>query len=538
MNPSLRYMTRNVVFFPIYPVLMAIAIPLDTYLSNLAVFVFEDAVRSVIVAILISISLTVLFFVLTRRIHASALLSGTIILVIWAPGLRNFMTLVIMSGPFLAAVAVYIFKNRRAATLVMNVFTIAFFAAPAYSFVENLAWELKHSDGYIPYSQFNKIEIQRESVIDRRPTIVHIVLDGYASDAVLQEIFAHSNEPFSRSLEALGFVVFKHPHTPYSQTTHALASVFSGAYLDANEPPLNLEQSHRLRMAMNNIIIRGPLRRVLQNMDYRFLFTPTGLSGYRYDRSDVVIVPHSSRFRLSHFETFLLSRTALKYLASSMLPTDLEDHYSKAHIALLKNALELVHPREADGPLFIFQHILAPHPPFVIDRVGNLTRRWLANFADGVDGDDATRGLPALQLEYQRGYLEKLRYVNGAVAARVRDVIEKESGPLVVVIHGDHGGGSMYYQNDAERTCFNERFHPYLAVYASDPEVRRLLAASADKPFNLVNLYRVVLDGLFGLDLGRLPDRRFFVSWLTPEVPQDLTDEQLHAPCPQLTALR
>jgi len=66
----------------------------------------------------------------------------------------------------------------------------------------------------------------------------------------------------------------------------------------------------------------------------------------------------------------------------------------------------------SDGrPLFIYQHLLAPHPPFNITADG--AHRPLNGMPSTIkDGSHLLRGDAALRRQYREGYIEKLHYIN------------------------------------------------------------------------------------------------------------------------------
>ena len=64
-------------------------------------------------------------------------------------------------------------------------------------------------------------------------------------------------------------------------------------------------------------------------------------------------------------------------------------------------------------------------------------------------------------------------------------------------------------QDDRLATCLKERFSPFFAVYSTDPQFTDALADD----LNLVNLYRVLFNTVFGTDLRLLRSRSFYTPW-------------------------
>jgi hypothetical protein len=80
---------------------------------------------------------------------------------------------------------------------------------------------------------------------------------------------------------------------------------------------------------------------------------------------------------------------------------------------------------------------------------------------------------------------------------------------MIIILHGDHGGGLHYDQDNKANTCPNERFSPLLAVYATDTAI----SSEFTGDFNLVNIYRVIFRRILGIQLPNLPNRSTYVSW-------------------------
>ena len=125
------------------------------------------------------------------------------------------------------------------------------------------------------------------------------------------------------------------------------------------------------------------------------------------------------------------------------------------------------------------------------------------------DGSDFLPGNERRKILYSEGYINKLRYINGAILQEIDRIKKTFSAPLIIVLHGDHGGGLYFDQNDKFKTCLHERFSPLLAVYATNPAI---LSAFTNN-FNLVNIYRAIFRVLLNVKLPNLPDRSTFINW-------------------------
>jgi hypothetical protein len=184
-----------------------------------------------------------------------------------------------------------------------------------------------------------------------------------------------------------------------------------------------------------------------------------------------------------------------------------------------------------ESPKFVYQHVIAPHTPFIIDSAGEHTSAY-AEFATPAEGDSVVLGDPARRQRYINGYLEKLRYVNARVLDQSRRLIASPNRKIIV-IHGDHGSGSRYYINDANRTCLRERFTSFIAVYSDMPQIRDELQWVSGPDATPVNLYRSIFSSLLGVDLPLLPRKSHFVNFTTPHRVEALDSSRILRACNQ-----
>ena len=91
-------------------------------------------------------------------------------------------------------------------------------------------------------------------------------------------------------------------------------------------------------------------------------------------------------------------------------------------------------------------------------------------------------------------------------------MIDRIEGPLVIIIHGDHGSGSRYI-NESAGTCLMERMRTTVAIYSNVPEIRD--AVAKDGIDNTINIYRVVFGALLGREFPRA-EGQYFSEWSDP----------------------
>ena len=107
--------------------------------------------------------------------------------------------------------------------------------------------------------------------------------------------------------------------------------------------------------------------------------------------------------------------------------------YHRALIGYVLEELEML--ADAPGPKFVFAHIVAPHPPFVVSSTGQA--RSPDRPFDASDGDQ----FQGSQAEYVQGYGDQVIYLNSRLLPLVHRIIEASRGGAVIILQGDHGPG-------------------------------------------------------------------------------------------------
>ncbi len=340
------------------------------------------------------------------------------------------------------------------------------------------------------------------------PTIHHIALDGYGRGDVLRELYAHDNSPFVDALKSMGFAVPSGSVTPYGQTLLTMNAIFSMRYLDRDLATFTAARPgirpKAVRQTLHNWFVRSPARRILETAGYHIAAVEGAYPPLSMRPVDSLISPD-----IPWSSSTLLGRTVYGMTPfGGAIIHGLFDGRSDTSDSV-RFAFETDIAESLPRPAFIYRHVLSPHPPFDIDRNGNGRYTTATGFADG---DQWSPGRPGRAEAYRAGYVEKLMYTNNAVLAQVRRIIAQADGPTVIVIHGDHGGGIHLRHDDFDGTCAKERFSPLLAVYASDPV---WLDGMSDE-VNLVNVYRILFNGIFDAELPLLDDRSYFAPWNDP----------------------
>ncbi|MHB0856858.1 MAG: sulfatase-like hydrolase/transferase [Anaerolineae bacterium] len=347
------------------------------------------------------------------------------------------------------------------------------------------------------------------------PSIYYIVLDGYAREDVLRDLYGYDNSAFVEALQRQGFFVADRSRANYAQTTLSLASSLNLRYMDDVARNIGLDSEDR--QPLQKMIADSAVSRFLRARGYRFVAFSSGYQFTDVHTADVYI-SRSSRWGLNAFQHLLLSTTPLPTLLEALGVDAQELDRADLHRAEVVYALDhLADAASIQGPVFVFAHIVSPHPPFAFTREGTPIDRETQFSIQ--DGSHLIRPGRLSREQYVDGYLEQLQYVNACLEQTVREIRARSSTPPIIIVQADHGPGSHLDWDSVEKTDVRERLS-ILNAYHVPEEIRADLYAEITP----VNSFRLVLGHVFGADLPLLEDRSFFSTWGWPYRFIDVTE--------------
>jgi hypothetical protein len=513
---------------PFHPLLLAVYFPILLLSKNMAMFNIEDTYRVICVNIgLVLVAFTVCHLVYRDRNRAAFVTTALLGLIFsfsfFNEGVFSQISGIVSLGVIIVTALVIVLlafkipQNNPEISQILNVVVAVMLVAPVYRVASaHFAGDMLNSRATSDIEATIQNVLSQARSPDKLPTVFHIVLDGYSRNDVLQEIYGYDNSSFTNRLREFGFFVADRSTTPYGQTLLVVNSVFSMNYLNSDIRALESRNgdlsSGDLRRVLKHHLWTAPVLRMFGEMGYRLAMIDSDYAALNNVSADYFLTPEVA---LTSFEKTLLAMTPVSKVLKKFNLDDENEPNVKLIFALGDHDYERM-----EKPLFVLNHIVSPHPPFTIDRDG---RPRPDGEAGPYDGSHRIHGDSERRREYRNGYIEKLRYTNGALIGHVQSLIEDVSEPKVIIIHGDHGGGLFLEHNSSSTTCLKERFSPFLAVYATD---HRFTEALEDDT-NLVNLYRVLFNTLFDTDLPLLPARSFFAPWKDPTDFQEINGEQL-----------
>ncbi len=467
-------------------------------------------VRSLVVAITLAASITLIAGLLLRSMQLGGLVASGVIGLLWSRQLIDVLAaaqarmgslaiawyaVIAIAGilvvrllwrraPRLNRRSLTTFLNRGAALLLVSALLLGFMRGSMAAVLEDL-------DQGIPLSDW-----AGSGTADQRsgPDIYLILLDGYPREDVLEYAFDIDNSGFVEDLEERGFHVAEESHSDYIWTHVSVPSVLNLDYVEG--VPM-------IAQVIDGELPQQPsLRRVVaDNVAFELArergYDPIGVaSGFEHvapRRADVYV----DGGQLNEFEISLLSSTYAGDIVAALAP-DFASAQQRDRILFNLDALSQIASTPDRPPAFVFAHVPAPHQPVVFGEGGSPVEVPISQtfYADS----PMERG--ESPDEFIERYRAQLPYLNDRILAAIDEVIANSDEPPVIVLFADHGSASAVDWNTADPNEVDparllERTGTLVAARTPDME------GFLPEDISPADLLRLVFDEYWGTDYGR-----------------------------------
>jgi len=505
-----------------YPFLLAIYPVIALFARLPGGLQFASLIRPLIVQILLATFAIALFYFRTKSMLRASLLAALTVFYFSSTGYlyRSIQGSLFASAPpitHLGVVVLGVFivivvsqpivwekyltpPRLRSLTRYLNLVSIFVLIYPLYQIGTTI---YSASDDAIPaWNKLVKIEEPLQPLNTKAlPDIYYIILDGYASAGVLQDVYQFDNSEFIQALQQRGFYVATQSRSNYIWTMLSLSSSLNMDYIGFATEKAGPESGNIL--PLYELIHQNQVRSLLKEAGYSIVTVSTDYPFTDWTDADVYLYPY--KYNPSELERFYLSLTALGALYDpefsftddlrSILPLPSYGTRRERNQYALDQLSTIP---EIDGPKFVFIHIIAPHPPFVVDENGNALDHTLPYLpADGLASFGTSDA-------YQSLYVKQLQFVNKQIQKALDNILSKSSQPPIIIIQGDHGGGSLL-QSSLEQSCLFERTSILNAYYFPGVGPQTLYPSITP-----VNSFRVVFNTYFDAQYTLLPDKTYF----------------------------
>jgi hypothetical protein len=504
---------------PFHPLLFAAFPLLALYAKNAGEVPLQQLIRPLGLALAGTLGVWALFLLVMRNVRKAALTASAVVALFFSyghilnllpPPLRGWVLPVCAAG--LVALLAALLKSQKPlfdATKVLNAASVVL-VAPSVWTVATGIYSAPHVNAAL--RDANATGTARGAGKVRQvaapkgdyPDVYYIILDAYGGSESLKAFYGYDNTPFIKALEQRGFYLPRNSRANYNQTPLCLASSLNLTYLDRLSDQLG-QYSNDLE-ASRRMLDDNAVARYLAGFGYRYVHVSTGASQTRVETADLVL---NDRPALSNFEGHALGLTALE-AANASGPARYREHREQ----LLDAFRELNGVARLPYRKFVFAHILAPHPPFVLGANGEaIDPKGPLTYADGSWLTEAIT-----KEQYRASYVAQLQYVNRRTLEAIDAILRDSKRPPIIILQGDHGSRMHLDWDSDARTDVRESFS-ILNAYRLPKEVRDGLYDGITP----VNSFRILLSRLFGADFKKLPDRSYFSTAMYPYEFADVT---------------
>lgn len=514
----------------IHPILIGLFPILFLFSTNAAHLSWEQTLIPVKLTVIITAGTWLTLWILIKNSQKAALTTSWFLLLFFSygpvydalPSTPNFLQhhfftlsiwifLLVMGGWWINSLDKSVGTLNRVANIMslilvfpsIGLLTLQFWGAP--------------SNAQLPiYSMNQEADLNEMSSNRAMPDIYFIILDAYAREDNLQEFFHFDNSDFLNFLGERGFFVDSEARANYNQTWLALSSSLNLNYVQ-NLLSNSLRETTS-RAPLRSLLHHNRVMTILKKLGYTTVCFQSGHSFTQWETADI-LTPSGETF-----DEFLVSWLATTALVGVFSVNDQirggEHSPYQAHRDRINYTLDhLSDFASNENPVFVFAHILAPHPPFVFGPNGNPIQPN-RRYAIGDGSEFIKRG--GNKEEYRKNYVGELQYINHKLKQTIDRILTTSRKPPVIILQSDHGSRMHLDWEQLDKTNLKEAF-PILNAVLLPPKFR------TESPIAMtpVNNFRVLFNSLFNAQLEILPNESYYAPWEHPYQFQEVT-QKLH----------
>ena len=387
-------------------------------------------------------------------------------------------------------------RKLNNATIILNVISITLILVSSIQLItDDFTYQYDHTS---PYDFKDDIDISVKfgltDSLDKYPDIYYIILDEYAGSKILENTFNFDNNEFINFLNTNGFHTLENTRSNYQQSFLSLSSSLNLQYLTelTNEIGINSKNRHLVVNSIND----NRLMQILELNGYEIVNFYSGWGPTEYFKIvDQNRCEHTS-FINSDLIVALISNSILKPIyADLLLPNE-----RSIVLCVFSELPELQF--ESEKPLFVFAHMMIPHPPYIWGPNGEHKK------VDSLSKGDV--------INNKQDYVDQIIFTNKMVQEMITKLVENNERSEIIIIQSDHGHAfQMDYENPTKKMKHDRMSN---ITYILLPDDNENLLYDTITP---VNIFRIIFNSYFNTDFELLEDRVYYSG---SEKPYNFTD--------------
>lgn len=494
-----KTLKNKITHMGIHPFLFGVFFIISLFLNNIRVLSINDIIFPLIFTIGLIGGIWVLFnFIFKNKFHASLLLS-LFVVVFFSYGHvyleidhfiindidvgRHSILLIPFAFLLLIGTLFLIKTHKKLNNLTTIINTISFVLV----LIVLLNIGMFNLENNFVISSDKKIDSPLTiDFTENLPNIYYIILDGYPGYHSLK-LSGYDNDEFYNYFEEHDFSASKNSFSNYRKTALSIPSTLNMEYL---HPLVNLQDNLYDERALHIIGNENKLMSFFQSQGYQVVNFDSGWSFSRDMKYANLQLCGDNQFMNSEFIIMLTKTSLLNPIYVKIFEND------KVQMKLcVFEELPKISNR-VNGPVFVFAHMLIPHPPYLFGPNGEI----LPN-AD-------------LDMEYSFGefqslYLDQVTFVNKKIIHVVDQLLDSPNPPIIV-IQSDHGSEFlMDGESDwdaPDNKMLLERMNNINFIY---------LPSNSDviyENITPINTFRIILNQYFGTNMEILEDKSYIFN--------------------------
>ena len=466
-----------------------------------------------VIPLFLSISLTFLIWIVLRIILKNkikaALITSLFVILSLNIGHLNWISqlgitvihIVIFFVVLLIGGSVFIIKSKRKldnATVIINSISFVLIVLVLID-IATYNYEKSYYDDSIELAPNLKLGISEKY---GSPDVYIFILDAHANHIILEKFFDYNNKEFINSLKDLEFFVpEKYTNSNYGNTELSVTSFLNIDYLN-NLVPEGVSEKYKIELA-NKLSNNNMVMKNFESMGYKTIGLDSGWIGARVvNIADENLCDNSlenSRILYKLKTNTIVYSIEQIYYNNLAEDSDLEildelnqvsnDDDKRQKIFCNFSELNEI-KKKFSSPLFVFFHILSPHPPWVFDSDGKPPLQIIES--ESADFEKS-----------QSAYIKEMEFIDKKIIENVRKIISESDNQPIIVILGDHGSrivGDEYTDNEKKVVNYGNLMALYLpydvetSYYKTTP----------------VNIFRLIFNSYFNGNYEILENKVYY----------------------------
>jgi biopolymer transport protein ExbD len=409
----------------IYPILLAVFPVFFLYTQNIDQSTARQALSPLLYAIPGTLVVWLLFYLWMRNIFKAALATTLLLMLFffygrisalleaWGASITHsiLLPLLVLVWGYLVYFIKVSQRDFRSTTKVLNLIGVMLILINVFNIVSYQISKPIFVDQATP-TQSAVAAIDSASS-EAQPDIYFIILDEYASPAVMKDLYGYDNGEFLDNLKNQGFFVAADSQMHNNETIRVVASILNMEYTPESEPT---EVSYQ--RIENNAVVN-----FLRSKGYQYIYFGQWYEEQRYQiPADIYFNFYEAAEKgtlTPEYSAILWNTTAITPFYNYLFGNQYEGYYRDG---LLNTLSQLGKVPEMPGPKFVYAHLLCPHAPFIF----------------GPNGEPVA-STKYYEVDDKQYYLGQYIFISREIDKVIQEILHKSSSDPIIIVQSDHG---------------------------------------------------------------------------------------------------